>query len=55
MFIVPEKPLMTVEGRDTPYANTKNAVWTLENQLVQWFKLKYRVKPYRLIAHVRFE
>ena len=24
MFIVPEKPLMTVEGRDTPYANTEN-------------------------------
>lgn len=23
MFIVPEKPLITVEGRDTPYANTE--------------------------------
>ncbi len=24
MFIVPEKPLITVEGRGTPYMNTKN-------------------------------
>lgn len=26
-----------------------------ESQLVQYLKLKYRVKPYALIAHVRFE
>ena len=24
MFIVPKKPPITVEGRDTPYANTEN-------------------------------
>ena len=24
MFIVLKKPLITVEGRDTPYTNTKN-------------------------------
>lgn len=24
MFIVPEKPLITVEGRGIPYADTKN-------------------------------
>lgn len=54
MFIVPKKPPITVEGRDTPYAKTITVVWTLESQLMQWFKLKCGVKPYALIAHVRF-
>lgn len=55
MLIVPEKPLITVEGRGTLYANTKNYCMDNREPIKAIVQVKCRVKPYALIAHVRFE